>query len=110
MEVACAAVRPRLGRPVLASTYVHIHGACSSIMDPAKEGNWPVYLQSVLQSLTAAAQPRPRALPTVHAAAAGQPIHCPTISVQQVCEIHAEHTVCMCVVNRTWHLWLVGVR
>ena len=76
-------------------------------MDPAgrnKEGNWPVYLQSVLQSLTAAAQPRPRVLPTVHAAAAGQPMHghpCPTISVQnlqqQVCEIHAEHTVHMCL-------------
>ena len=49
-----------------------------------KEGNWPVYLQSLLQSLTAAAQSRPRAQPaTVHA---GQPGHqaaqaTPTISV-----------------------------
>ena len=57
-----------------------------------KEGNWPVYLQSLLQSLTAAAQSRPRVQPaTVHA---GQPGHqatqaSPTISVQ-----HLQQQVC----------------
>ena len=77
------------------------------MMDPAGQNNWPVYL---LQSLTAAAQPRSRGQPTVHAAAPGQPGHsCPAISVQhlqqQVCEIYAEY--CVCTIIRSM---LAGVR
>ena len=55
-----------------------------------KEGNWPVYLQSLLQSLTAAAQSRPRVQPAVHASQPGHQVQAtPTISVlhlQQVCD------------------------
>ena len=66
-------------------------------MDPTgqnKEGNWPVYLQSLFQSLTSAAQSRPRVLPTVHAGQPGHPT--PTISVQHLQQQVCKHTY-LCV-------------
>ena len=64
-------------------------------MDPNKEGNWPVYLQSLLQSLTAAAQSRPRTA-QIGQPQAGHPG--PTISVQQA------FSVCMCSI-KSWRVF-----
>ena len=60
-----------------------------------KEGNWPVYLQSLLQSLTAAAQSRPRLQPAVHASQPGHQVQASpaTISVQHLQQQVCDHTI-----------------